>query len=292
MSNEVIIAGPSSVELAKNISKMTKINLVEPELKIFNDGESRIRINGINSKNCIIVQSLYPPVDRHIIQLLMIIQKCRIENAEKITVIIPYMAYARQDRVFQDGEIISIEVLSKLLESLGADKVITIDIHNEISETYFPIKFINISAIPTLAEHIIKEYKLKDPIVVSPDKGGLKRAIKFANIIKSEVTFLKKTRDRNTGQISMEDNIITDFENKDILLVDDMISTGNSIIEACKILRKKNVHKIYVICTHALFLNNALEKIKDIGVDYIIATNSIPNECGFVDTSKIISETI
>ncbi|MGD1836434.1 MAG: ribose-phosphate diphosphokinase [Nitrososphaeraceae archaeon] len=292
MSNEVIISGPSSIKLAENISNLLNINLVYPELKIFDDGESRIRINGISNKNCIIVQSLYPPVDRHIMQLLMIVQKCKIENAEKITAIIPYMAYARQDKVFQDGEIISIALLSKLLKSLGVDKIITIDIHNEISETYFSMEFINISAIPTLAKYIINNYKLKDPIVVSPDKGGLKRAQKFADIIKSEVTFLKKTRDRNTGKVIMEDRTDTNFENKDILLVDDMISTGSSIIEACKILKQKNVHKIYVICTHALFLNNALPKIKDIGINNIISTNSIPNECGSVDISQIISETI
>ncbi len=140
----MVIAGPASVDLARSISHNLNVKIIEPELKIFSDGESKLRIPSVNNKHCIIVQSLYPPPDRHIIQLLMIIHKCKKDHASKITVIIPYMAYARQDKAFLDGEIISIAVLAQLIENFGVDEVITVDIHQEVSLSYFSTKIKNI----------------------------------------------------------------------------------------------------------------------------------------------------
>jgi ribose-phosphate pyrophosphokinase len=285
----VVIAGPASVDLAKNISKNLDIKFIEPELKIFSDGESKIRIPSVDHKHCIIVQSLYPPIDRHIIQLLMIIHKCKRDNASKITVIIPYMAYARQDKVFLEGEVISISVLAELIQNCGTTEVITVDIHNELSLSYFSITIKNISAIPIIAEYLKNTTTIENSIIVSPDEGGTKRAKKIAELLKLQILCLKKTRDRKTGLVSIEEKIGRVVEGMDAILIDDMISTGVSIVKACRVLKKHKIRNIIVLCTHAILLDNALEKIMNVGVQEIISTNSIPNICSKVDLAPILS---
>lgn len=288
----MVIAGPASEQLASNIAKRLNIRIINPEVRIFADGESKIKIESVENKQCIIIQSLYPPIDRHILQLLMMIQKCRKDKALKTIVVIPYMAYARQDKAFLEGEVISISILAEIIEYFGVSRVITIDIHSESSLSYFGNIIKNISAIPILAEYALQNIFLNNVIIISPDFGGLKRAQKFGEIIQREVTFLKKTRDRLTGMVSIEDVLDFKVKDKDVILVDDMISTGNSIIKACEVLRKNKAQRIYVICSHALLLDKALDKIIRAGATDIISTNSIPNSCSKVDLSKIISEVI
>lgn len=288
----MVIAGPASEQLASNIAKRLNIKVIKPELMIFADGESKIKIESVENKQCIIIQSLYPPIDRHIIQLLMMIQKCRKDKALKTIVVIPYMAYARQDKAFQEGEVISISMLAEIIEYFGVSRVITVDIHSESSLSYFGNIIKNISAIPILAEYALQNIFLNNAIIISPDFGGLKRAQKFGQIIQREVTFLKKTRDRLTGMVSIEDVLDFKVKDKDVILVDDMISTGNSIIKACEVLRNNGAESIFVICSHALLLDKALDKIIRAGATEIISTNSIPNSCSKVDLSKIISEVI
>ena len=288
----MVIAGPSSIDLAMRISKNLKTELIEPELKIFSDGESKIRLPSLYNKHCIIVQSLYPPIDRHIIQLLMIIHKCKSDNASKITVIIPYMAYARQDKAFLEGEIISISVLADLIQNCGTNEVITVDIHNELSLSYFSIIIKNISAIPILAEFLLNNKNIENPIIVSPDEGGQIRAKKIAELLNLQMLCLKKTRDRETGLVSIEEKLDLAVHGKDAILIDDMISTGKSIVKACEVLKKNNIRKIIVLCTHALLLDNALEIIMEAGVHEIISTNSIPNNCSKVDLAPILSNVV
>ena len=288
----MVIAGPASEQLAFNIAKRLNIKFIKPELRIFADGESKIKLESVENNQCIIIQSLYPPIDRHIIQLLMMIQKCRRDKALKTIVVIPYMAYARQDKAFLEGEVISISILAEIIECFGVSRVITVDIHSQSSLSYFGNIIKNISAIPVLAEYALQNVFLNNVLIISPDFGGLKRAQKFGEIIQREVTFLKKTRDRLTGMVSIEDVLDFKVKDKDVILVDDMISTGNSIIKACEVLRKNGAERIFVICSHALLLDKALDKIIQAGATEIISTNSIPNSCSKVDLSKIISEVI
>jgi ribose-phosphate pyrophosphokinase len=285
----VVIAGPASIELARSISRNLKVKIIVPELKIFSDGESKIRIPSVNNKHCIIVQSLYPPPDRHIIQLLMVIHKCKKDNASKITVIIPYMAYARQDKPFLEGEIISIAVIAQVIENFGVDEVITVDIHNELTLSYFSINIKNVTAIPILADYIKNNIDIGKSFIVSPDAGGIKRAEKVAKLLKLPILCLKKKRDRNTGFVSIE-NIGMRVEEMDAILIDDMISTGGSIVKACEVLKKQKMRNITVVCTHAILLDNAFEKIMNSGVKEIISTNSIPSFCSKVDLSIILSK--
>ena len=287
--NSVVIAGPASVHLARNISSNLNVKIIEPELKIFSDGESKLRFPSVNNKHCIIVQSLYPPPDRHIIQLLMIIHKCKKDNASKLTVIIPYMAYARQDKAFLEGEIISVGVLAQLIENFGVNEVITVDIHNEVSLSYFSINTKNVTAIPILAEYIKNKVTLDKSFIISPDTGGITRANKFAQLLNLPILCLKKKRDRETGCVSIDENIGMKVAGMNAILVDDMISTGESIVKACEVLKKQKIGNITVSCTHAILVDNAFEKIINSGVKEIISTNSVPSICSKVDLSVILS---
>lgn len=290
--NSVVIAGPASVDLARSISHNLNVKIIEPELKIFSDGESKLRIPSVNNKHCIIVQSLYPPPDRHIIQLLMIIHKCKKDHASKITVIIPYMAYARQDKAFLDGEIISIAVLAQVIENFGVDEVITVDIHQEVSLSYFSLKIKNISAIPLLADYIKNNVTIEKSFIISPDAGGIERAEKFAQLLELPILCLKKKRDRKTGFVSIDENIGMKVDGMNAILIDDMISTGGSIVKACEVLKKQKIGNIIVFCTHAILVDNAFEKIINSGVKEIISTNSIPSICSKVDLSLILSDAL
>ena len=292
VENSVVIAGPASVHLARNISSKLNVKLIEPELKIFSDGESKLRFPSVNNKHCIIVQSLYPPPDRHIIQLLMIIHKCKKDNASKITVIIPYMAYARQDKAFLEGEVISVAVIAQVIENLGVDEVITVDIHSEVSLSYFSIKIKNVTAIPILAEYIKTNVSLDKSFIISPDTGGIARANKFAQLLNLPLLCLKKKRDRETGCVSIDENIGMKVDGINAILVDDMISTGESIVKACEVLKKQKIGNITVLCTHAILVDNAFEKIINSGVKEIIATNSVSSICSKVDLSVILSNVL
>ena len=287
-----VIAGPSSPNLAAKIAQDLRAELIPVDVRIFTDSESKIKMGDVKKKNCVIVQSTYPPADRHLLQTLMMIKKCTDDLAADICTVIPYMAYARQDRVFQDGEVISIELIAKLLEAAGNKRLITIDIHSALALSYFRIDVQNISSIPLLANHAANNLKLNRTVVVSPDAGGIERAYEFAKILGSDIIALKKWRDRNSGEIFFDDKLECNIADRDVVLVDDIISSGGSIVKACQVLKKNKADKIYAMCVHALLVEDAAEKIRAAGVQEIISTNSIPSHYAKVDISPIISASL
>ena len=236
------------------------------------------------------MQSIYPPVDTNLVQALSLITKAK-ENSSEVIVVIPYMGYARQDREFLPGEIVTMKVLGKLFKGAGASKIITVDIHSLIGLNYFNIKTKNVTAIPDLVKYF-KKMRLKNPLVVSPDQGGKERAKEFAKEFNSDYIALEKTRDRKTGKVKIKTKSLDEVKNRDLILVDDMISTGGSIIKATQFLKKQKCKRIYVACTHALLMNDAEKKIKKAGVTSIISTNTIPGKTSKVDISKTIAKAI
>lgn len=287
-----VIAGPSSPNLAAKIAQDLRAELIPVDVRIFTDSESRIKMGDVKKKNCVIVQSTYPPADRHLLQTLMMIKKCTDDLAADICTVIPYMAYARQDRVFQDGEVISIELIAKLLEAAGNKRLITIDIHSALALSYFRIDVQNISSIPLLANHAANNLKLNRTVVVSPDAGGIERAYEFAKILGSDIIALKKWRDRDSGEIFFDDKLECNIADRDVVLVDDIISSGGSIVKACQVLKKNKADKVYAMCVHGLLVEDAAEKIRAAGVQEIISTNSIPSRYAKVDISPIISASL
>jgi ribose-phosphate pyrophosphokinase len=287
-NNTIVISDDRNSSLAKKISLDLHAEYKNTELRVFADGESKIRLDNVAKKNCIIIHSTYPPTDRHLMQLFMIIYKCKEDSANNICVVSPYLAYTRQDKVFVDGEIKTINLVGEILASLGTTKLITIDSHSPNAFNY-PFATIGLTAIPSLATYVNKNITINNPIVISPDEGGIERARKFAGIINAKMLSLVKTRDRFTGDISISLSEQQPLKKRDALIVDDMISTGTSIIKATQILKENNIGDMYVICTHALLLDHAKEKLLKAGIKQVISTNSIPNDFAKVDLSSVIS---
>lgn len=282
-----IIAGPASRDLAARIAARLDAQLVVSELKVFPDGESKVRI-GKTAPHCVIVQSTYPPADTHLLQALMLAKKCTDDGARDVCAVIPYLAYARQDRPFLEGETVSMALLSKLLEASGAKHLITVDIHSPLAMSHFTsIGVQNVSSIPLLAE-FAASMNLEKPLAVSPDAGGAQRAKAFADILGWDVIALEKTRNRTTGEVTVRAELGVNVSGRDAVLVDDMISSGVSIVRAAEVLRKNGAKRVVAMCAHALMLGDAAQKISAAGISDVIATNSIPNEYAKVDLTEAI----
>ena len=285
-----VIGGGASKDLAKRLARKLKAVYIETETKIFPDGESKITLRKIPKKSVIlVVQSTYPPVDTNLLQALSIISQVR-KISSRTFAIIPYIGYARQDKQFLSGEVITMSVVAKMLQSAGAKKVIVVDIHSNTALNHFNIPTENVSAIPELANYF-KKLNLKNPLVVSPDMGGSSRSKKFASLLKTDFIVLKKHRDRKTGSVSIQ-TAKMDVQGKDLILVDDIISTGSSIIKAAQFLKKQKCKRVFVACTHGLLVEGAEKKIRKAGVSRIISTNTIPGNTSKVDVSGILAKSV
>ena len=285
-----VIGGGASKDLARRLARRLRAVYIETETKIFLDGESKITLQKIPKKSVIlVVQSTYPPVDTNMLQALSIISQVR-KISSRTYAIIPYMGYARQDKQFLSREVITMSVVAKMLQSAGAKKVIVVDIHSNTALNHFNIPTENISAIPELAKYF-KKLNLKNPLVVSPDAGGSSRSKKFASLLKSDFIVLKKHRDRKTGRVNIQ-TTKADVQGKDLIIVDDMISTGGSVIKAAQFLKKQKCKRVFVACTHGLLVGDAEKKIRKAGVSRIISTNTIPGNTSKVDVSGILAKSV
>ena len=285
-----VIAGSASKDLGKRIARRLKAPYVEAKTRVFPDGESKITFGRIPKNSVIlVVQSTYPPVDTNLLQALSIISQAR-KVSSKIYAIIPYMGYARQDRQFLSGEVVTMSIVARMLKSAGAKKIVVVDIHSKIALNHFKIPKENVSAIPELAKYF-KKMKLKDALVVSPDMGGALRAKRFASLINTDFIALKKSRNRKTGKVVIQSSKV-DVRGKDLILVDDIISTGGSIVKAAQFLKRQKCKRVFVACTHGLFVGDAEKKIKNAGVSRIISTNTIPRNTSKVDISGVIVDSI
>ncbi len=291
MAKFTVIGGNASQDLAKRLARKLKATYINTELRAFPDGENKITLSAKPKKNrIIVVQSAYPPVDSNLIQCLSLISKAK-QFSSNVIAVVPYMGYARQDREFLPREVVSMQVIAKLFKAAGATKLIVVDIHSLIGLKHFKISAKNISAVPELVK-FFKKLKLKNPLVVSPDLGGKKRTKEFAKLLNSNYIALKKKRDGKTGKVKIISTNLKQVIGKDIILVDDMISSGGSIIKATEFLKKQKCKRVFVSCTHALLVGDAEKRIKKAGVTKIVSTNTIPGTTSTVDVSNIIAKTV
>ena len=290
MVKYTVIGLDSSQDLAKRIARRLKAVYVKTESRVFPDGESKITIKKIPRQSIVlVVQSTFPPVDTNLLHLLSVISKVR-KYSSKIYAVMPYIGYARQDREFLEGEIITISVIGQMLRTVGTKKVITIDIHSTKALKELKMSSENVTAVFELVKYF-KKLRITNPLVVSPDSGGKQRAKEFANLLGTDFLYLEKNRNRKTGQVNILTSKVS-VKNRNIILVDDMISTGGSIIKSTQFLKKQKCKRIFVACTHALLVNDAEKRIRNAGVYQIISTNTIPRKTSKVDVSKIIAESI
>lgn len=291
LSAVTVIGGKSSEGLARKLAKKLKASYVSSELRVFPDGEGKITISAKpRNGKIIIVSSTHPPVDSNLMQTLSLVSKAR-EFSRHVICVIPYMGYARQDREFLPGEVVTLSVIAKLLQAAGASKVIVVDIHSKLGLKHFRIPITNVSAVSELARYF-RKMRLIEPLVVSPDSGGAIRAKEFARFFGTSFISLQKQRDRKTGKVEIKTTNLSQVKGRDLILVDDMISTGGSIIKATEFLKKQRCGRVFVACTHALLIDSAEKKIRKAGVSKIVSTNTIPGRTSVVDVSGVIAKAV
>ncbi|MHB1868307.1 MAG: ribose-phosphate diphosphokinase [Nitrososphaerales archaeon] len=288
MSDWLVAPGPASLDVAANLSAKLGAKLLTVETIDFPDGESKIRlVDEVRNKKVIVVQSTYPPVDKHLVQLLALSHKLSEEGAD-VYAVVPYLGYARQDKEFMKGEVVTLGVIAHLMRSVGIKRLVTVDIHSMQALGLFSFPVYSCSSIPLLAEYIGKNYDLQKPISVSPDFGSSARVEAFAAVLKSEFVSFKKRRDRTTGEISTEDQSLN-LVGRDAVIIDDMISTGGSVVKCAQLLKKNHANRVIAACAHPVLVGGAADKIKQAGVDELLATNTIPSKYSKVDVSPLIA---
>jgi len=281
-----IIGGTTSEKVAKDLCKDLQASLVKMISKRFPDDELYIRIlDDISKEHVVIIQTTYP--DQKIIELFLLQEAVKEAGAKKITVVIPYFGYARQDKKFKDGEPVSAKTMAKLI-SLNADKVITVDPHKEHILDFFTIPAFSCSAVPEIAEYLNKKKNID--MVLAPDKGALERAKQASTIIGCDFDYMEKTRiDGTTVKIKPKN---LNVRNKNVAIIDDIISTGGTMAKSVKELKKHGAKRVLVACTHGLFAGEAIKKLKSAGCDEIISTDTIRSDFSKVKIAPCISKLI
>jgi len=284
-----IVLGPASAELGEKISQLTGLEKITVASRIFPDGESYLRLEGnVQDEHVVIVQTTCAPQDSRLIQLAFLAAAAKRNKAKKITAVVPYLAYARQDKIFLEGENVSIETIAAMLKAAGIDQIITINVHEVNALNLFTIPAKNISAIPLLAEYFIKK-GIKKAFALSPDKGALYIAQQAQAVLGGEAGHLEKQRDRYTGQTSQTAKGLN-VKGKTVIIFDDIISTGGTIVGAAKILSEQGAEHVYTACVHGLLIGDAEKRILDAGVEEIVATDSVPSKASKVSLAPLISQ--
>lgn len=274
-----LFSGVSNKPLAEEISRYLDITLSPVEIFLFPDGERRVRLEeSVLDEDVVILQSTSTPVDHNYMELFFLIDSAKRSGAKTITVVMPYFGYQRQDHVFRTGEAVSLDVVIKIFESLGVNKVISFDLHTIKIPELFHIPLIHLSALPLFAYVIEKAHWTKqDTVLVSPDMGGLRRIDEMAKLLDGmgHVATVKN-RNLETGTIEME-TISGDISmiKKRAVIVDDMISSGKTIVRSAELMKEYGAEEIYVFATHAVFSEEAPFILQKSPITKLFVTDSV-----------------
>lgn len=288
MAEKLVLVGPASEELGRSVAEKLGLPLLGAEFKVFPDGETKFTLSEkVSGKSILLIQSTHAPVDQHFFQLLLASHQLSEEGA-KVTAVVPYLAYARQDKEFLPGEGVSLGVLAHLMRSVGVRRLVTVDIHSAEGLALFSFPTYSVSAIPSLVNHAKDKLGLRDPVVISPDFGGSKRTEAFAQLYGAKFLQLSKTRDRTTGDVSVKESKL-EVEGKEVVIVDDIISTGGTVRAAAEAVIRQGARKALAVCVHGLFVGDAAQKLEDASVGPIICTNTVPGRYSKVDVADALA---
>ena len=269
-----LLTGNSNKTLAQEIADVLKIPVAEATVSTFSDGEITVQINeNVRGSDVFVIQSTCMPVNNNIMELLLMIDALKRASAGRITAVIPYYGYARQDRKAQPRVPISARMVADLITAVGAHRVLTIDLHAGQIQGFFDIPVDHLYATPVLSEYVKKKY-VNDTVVVSPDAGGVERARAFAKRIDASLAIIDKRRER--ANVSKVMHVIGDVKGKDAILFDDMIDTAGTITQAVSALHENGARKVVAACTHAVLSGPAMERINASELIEVIVTNTIP----------------
>ncbi|WP_343187875.1 ribose-phosphate pyrophosphokinase [Buchnera aphidicola (Periphyllus koelreuteriae)] len=300
MSHFKLFSGNSVPQLANFIVQILDSNLGKLTVNKFSDGEISVKIDeNVRGKNIFIIQSICSPSNDNLMELIIIIDALKRASAKKITAVIPYFGYSRQDKKIKSARVpITAKIVADFLSNSGIDRILTIDLHSEQIQGFFNIPIDNLYGSFVLLKDMLKK-KLNKPIIVSPDIGGVIRAREFAKFFNnSDIAIIDKKRP--CKNISKVMNIIGDVKNRDCILIDDIIDTGGTICNASNSLKKNGANKIFAYATHPVFSGNILKNIKNSCLNEIIVCDTIPlskkikklNNIRILTLSKMLAEAI
>ncbi len=269
-----ILTGNSNKHLSQKISKFLKNRLVNSNIRKFADGEIYIEINeNIRGNSIFLIQSVSSPANDNLMELLLSIDALKRSSAKNITAVIPYFGYARQDRKVVPRTSISAKLVSNLIAKAGADRVVTVDLHSGQIQGFFDIPVDNLFATPIFARHIKKKLKKNNIICVAPDVGGTARARALGKLLNVDLAIVDKRRPAPGKSEVM--NVIGNVKNKTCILVDDIIDSGGTIVNAASELKKRGAKDVHVYVTHGVLSGNAVEKIKKSSIKNLVVTDTI-----------------
>ena len=271
-----LLSGNSNKPLSKNIARYLKSKLVNSSIRNFSDGEIYVEINeNIRGNSIFLIQSVSSPANDNLMELLLCIDALKRSSAKNITAVIPYFGYARQDRKVAPRTSISAKLVSNLITKAGADRIVTVDLHAGQIQGFFDIPVDNLFATPIFARHIKKKIKSKNLICVAPDVGGTERARALGKILNVGLAIVDKRRPK-PGQ-SQVMNIVGEVKGKTCIIVDDIIDSGGTIVNAAKALKDRGAKEVYVYITHGVLSGEAVKKIKNSVIKNLVITDTIDN---------------
>jgi len=275
MDKLAVFSGNAHAQLAKDICKYLKIKLSDAFISRFSEGEIRIKINeNVRGKDVFVVQPTCPPPNDNLMELLIMIDALRRASAQRITAVVPYFGYARQDRKDQPRVPITAKLVANLITTAGADRVLTMDLHAGQIQGFFDIPVDNLVAQPLLSRYFASK-NLSDVVVVSPDVGGTARARNFANHLGVDLAVIDKYRP-TYAQVQVMD-VIGNVQGKSAILIDDLIDTAGTLVEGAQALKERGVVEVYACATHPVFSDPALDRIQNSCLKEVVVTNTIPS---------------
>ncbi|HET6349924.1 MAG TPA: ribose-phosphate pyrophosphokinase [Candidatus Krumholzibacteria bacterium] len=291
-----LMTGSSNRSLAEKVAAHLGVPLCDVTLDRFADGEIQCKINeNVRGVDVFIIQSTQPPAE-NLLELLILLDACFLASAERITVVTPYYGYARQDRKDQPRVPITAKLVAKLLEVAGTNRILTLDLHSTQIQGFFDIQADNLFAAPVLLEYI-KQMQLRNPMIVSPDVGSTKIGRAFAKRLNVELAVVDKRRSEKDNVDVM--NVIGDVRGRDVVILDDMITTGGTLVKAARAVQEKGANSVVACATHPVLAGDACRLIMESPIREVIVTNSLPfdrfGECPKVhmlDVSGLIAEAI
>jgi len=270
-----VFSGSANPALGRETAKAAKKKLGKLKIEKFPDGETYCRFDeNLKGKKAFIVQSVCPPVSENLVELLIILDAAKRQRPKKLTAVIPYYGYARQDRATKKGEPVSAQLAARAIKLAGADAIIAMDLHSKAVEKFVKPKK-HVRALPAIAQYFRKK-KIKKLVVVAPDYGALKNARKQARVLKAKVAVIKKKR--LTGKKVAMHGIEGNVKGKNCVIIDDIISTGGTMAQAIRALKKFGAENVYIAATHGLFVGPCIKRLNSAKPREIIVTNSIPQK--------------
>ena len=281
-----VLAGTSNPKLCKDIAKQLKLKLVNTSIKRFADDEIYVEINeNIRGNTIFVIQSTSNPANDNLMELLICIDALKRSSAKNITAVIPYFGYARQDRKVVPRTAISAKLVSDLITNAGANRILSVDLHAGQIQGFFNIPVDNLFSTPIFARHIKNKMKLNNLICVSPDVGGVERTRALSRRLNSSIAIIDKRRPVPGKSEVM--NIVGDVKNKNCVIIDDIIDSGGTVVNAAKALKDKGAKDVYVYITHAVLSGKAIDIIEKSRIKKLITTDTIDNSKKIMKSKRI-----